>query len=304
MRCGVDPVAIILGIPAHNEERYIGSVLSKSIVASNKVYVIDDGSTDFTALIAHSFRHVKVLNDSGEESKGYGAAIKRLLGLPLDRHDILVTLDADGQHDPMAAVDVAAPITRGEADISIGSRFLGSAPGLSKSREAAIRAITKTVNATTRYDLTDAQSGYRAYSAKARRLIAPKLTTTAMDTSIEILAIADSLGLKIAEVPITVSHEGEGTSGQDPWTHGSSLFNSLMEAIVHRMLPWLLLLSTLMIFAGTALGAWAVQLYLERHVLISNVALLSTMGIVAGMTVFFWTMNIFALHQIREDHVK
>lgn len=291
-------MSVVIGIPAHDEERYIGSVLSKALGTTPHVYVVDDGSGDHTELVASSFNGVKVIRKDANE--GYGAGIRTLLGLPLWHNAILVTLDGDGQHDPLEAREVAGPVARGEADICIGSRFLGTAPGMPGVRKAVVRGITRSVNTMTGFDLTDAQSGFRAYSQRARKLLAPKLHTTGMDTSVEIITVARELGLTIAEVPVTVKYEGGETSGQDMWSHGMGVVSNLMEFIASRGLKWFLAISTLLFFSGFALAVWALQLYLERQVLVPNIIFLGVTGMISGVGLFFMVMNFFALQRIRE----
>src|SRR5581483_8838661 len=100
---------IIVAIPCLNEERNIGSLVIQARRWASEVVVVDDGSTDETALIA-------------EEA---GAAVNSAFGVALGRDaDVLVVMDGDGQHRAEGIPNVAAPVLKGEADIVVGSRHL------------------------------------------------------------------------------------------------------------------------------------------------------------------------------------
>ena len=89
----------------------------------DRVIVCDDGSTDITAEIAEAWGAEVIRR---ERNMGYGAAIGSLFRRAREvGSDVMVTLDADGQHDPDYIPRLIEPVMRGEADIIIGSRFLG-----------------------------------------------------------------------------------------------------------------------------------------------------------------------------------
>ena len=95
---------------------------------------------------------------------GYGAAIKTIFNesKKIDG-DVLVTFDADGQHQISEIDSVLKPLFENNADIVIGSRFLGSTKDLPKYRKIGIKAITSLTNTVTGSNLSDTQSGFRAY---------------------------------------------------------------------------------------------------------------------------------------------
>src|SRR5512133_2588974 len=113
---------IIAAIPALNEETAIGSVVLRTKKYVDDVYVIDDGSTDATSIIAklagaHVIRHETNLG------KGIGIRDAFLKAREMDA-DILVCLDGDGQHNPDEIPRLLDPIKNDQADMVIGSRFL------------------------------------------------------------------------------------------------------------------------------------------------------------------------------------
>lgn len=146
---------IIACIPAYNEERTIASVVLKAMKYVNKVIVCDDGSEDLTGEIARRLGAEVVRH---ERNMGYGAALSTLFNKAREvKADIMVILDADGQHNPDDIPRLLKPIIDGEADIVIGSRFIGGLKGeIPAYRELGIKAITRLVKTMTYSDLTDA----------------------------------------------------------------------------------------------------------------------------------------------------
>ncbi len=107
-------------VPAYNEELSIGSVILCTSEFADHIIVIDDGSTDRTAEIAEK-AGAQVIKHP--ENMGKGAALKTGFSA-INNSDIIVTIDGDGQHNPMEIPKLTKPIEKGEADIVNGSRYL------------------------------------------------------------------------------------------------------------------------------------------------------------------------------------
>ncbi|EHR79127.1 glycosyl transferase [Thermococcus litoralis DSM 5473] len=108
-------------IPAYNEELTIGSVVALAKKYGD-VLVVDDGSKDRTSEIAQKAGAIVIRH---EVNKGKGAALKTGFGYALaNGYDVIVTIDADGQHNPDEIPLLLKPILEGEADLVIGSRYL------------------------------------------------------------------------------------------------------------------------------------------------------------------------------------
>ena len=117
----MDKNNIIVCIPAYNEADSIASIVENCKIYANHVIVIDDGSLDNTSDIARR-AGAKVVRNG--RNIGKGGALKRGLSECIKYEPrVVLTLDADGQHDPHEIPDASEPIDDGQADIVIGSRF-------------------------------------------------------------------------------------------------------------------------------------------------------------------------------------
>ena len=220
---------IIAGIPAYNEEKTIAKVILKAREHVDKVIVCDDGSTDMTAEIAEALGAEVIRH---EKNMGYGAAIGSLFEKAREEApDIMITLDADGQHNPDDIPKLIKPIIDGEADVVIGSRFLASEAEIPTYRKIGIKIINWIAGAKAK-KISDTQSGYRAYSKKALQLIKP--VEMGMGVSTEILLKAEQNNLKIREVPMKIFYGVERPSTVNPLTHGLDVIFSTIKQLSMR----------------------------------------------------------------------
>jgi len=222
---------IVACIPAYNEERTVASVILETEKYVDKIIVVDDGSEDKTAEIASRMGATVV---SHKENKGYGAALMTGFSKALELGaDVIVTLDADGQHDPSYIPQLVKLIAEGKADVVIGSRFLGKAK-MPKYRRLGVKAITKLSNIVTKLKVTDAQSGFRAYSKRAIKEILPMLNERGMGLSLQILNVIAEKKFKVAEVPIVINYNVEEPSAKNPLAHGLELLATLIKNVTER----------------------------------------------------------------------
>jgi len=158
-----DSLRIVAGIPALNEEATIAKVLIRANRHVDKVLVVDDGSSDDTGLIAENLGATVIRH---KRNLGKGVALRGCLDWARDQGvEVLVTLDADGQHNPDEIPKLIDPILRGEADVSIGSRRLtGGAPAY---RRLGARFLDHATRVKSSDSVVDSQSGFRAYSRRA-----------------------------------------------------------------------------------------------------------------------------------------
>lgn len=185
-----DETTVSAVIPAYNEEKTIEAVVKGALSHVDEVLVVDDGSTDDTARIAEEAR-AKVLK---QQNAGVLKATE--LGLREATCDIIVTLDADGQHDPSEIPSLIEPILRGEADLVMGIR-----PELPYLSERILTSLTSI-----RVPIGDASTGFRA----VRREIAREMSLHGACLCGTFVLEAHRHGARVAGVPISIKErEGE-----------------------------------------------------------------------------------------------
>lgn len=268
----------MIGIPAFNEEKNIGPIITKLKQKYDHIIVCDDGSSDMTGTIASSLGAHVVKH---EKNLGYGSAIKTIFNeaRKIDG-DVLVTFDADGQHQISEIDSVLRPLSENKADIVIGSRFLGQTKDLPKYRKIGIKTITGLTNVMTGSKITDSQSGFRAYAKKVLEEISP--TESGMGISTEILVKAAKKQMRITEVPITISYENNIPS-QEPISHGTSVIMSTIKHVaIERPLLYYGLIGLGFLVVGLIFGAWTLQIYSEEKVVMTNIALVAIGGVILG----------------------
>lgn len=163
-------------IPAYNEEKRITAVLQASLAYLDEIIVVDDGSTDETTAIAsaaNSDGRVRVLRHAINRNQGAALRTGTRAALALGA-DVIVHLDADGQHDPKDLPDLLKPVLEDVVDVVLGSRFLGvEATGMPLLRRWLLRCgrwfniLALGISG----KVTDPQSGLRAMTAQAARRI-------------------------------------------------------------------------------------------------------------------------------------
>ena len=269
---------IIIGIPAFNEEKNIGAIIVQLKKKYDHILICDDGSSDMTETIASSLGALVVRHN---KNLGYGAAIKTIFNEAKKLNaDILVTFDADGQHQISEIDSVLKPIIENKSEIVIGSRFLGNTIDLPKYRKFGIKTITGLTNTVTGSNITDAQSGFRAYSKKVLTEISP--TESGMGISTEILIKSSKKQMKLLEVPITVSYDNNSHS-QQPISHGASVIASTIKYVaMERPLLYYGVTGLCFLIVGLIFGGWTIQIYSEQKVVMTNIALIGIGGVILG----------------------
>lgn len=188
----------LIVVPAYNEATTIAPILS-ALRDAHDVVVIDDGSTDTTGEIARSLG-VTVLHHV--VNRGLGAALRTGFAYAIRRgiYDIVVTLDADGQHNP-AEINNFVHAFSDDVDVVIGKREFADMPLIRQGYNAIGAIITSALFGG---PLTDSQSGFRAF--RVNKLRDFRLMTSRMEISSEIVAEAYRVGAKIKQIPISVAY--------------------------------------------------------------------------------------------------
>lgn len=193
---------VCIVIPAFNESKIIASLIEEiKQEGFNNIVVVDDGSLDDTSFVAkttncHVLRHIINRGKGAATQTGLDAA--KLLGA-----QIVVTLDADGQHDPKEIIKLVEPLQKDEADVILGSRLLDkhNMPFLKQIVNHAGNLVTYFF-----YGLyvSDSQSGFRSYNKKALDSIKTKFDRYEFES--EVISQIKLNNLRHKEVPIQVRY--------------------------------------------------------------------------------------------------
>jgi glycosyltransferase involved in cell wall biosynthesis len=199
-------------MPVFNEADQVAAVIAEIEAADPDicVIVVDDGSTDQTAAEARKagaevIRLPYNLGIGGAVQTGYKYAYEH-------GFQIAFQIDGDGQHDPSELDAIIAPVARDEADIVIGSRFLG----LGQYRAPLVRRIgmavfARFVSAVVRQPLSDTSSSFRAVNRRAMKLFAQEYPHGYLET-VEATVMASKYGLRMMEVPVLMRERMFGRS--------------------------------------------------------------------------------------------
>jgi len=256
---------ITVGIPAFNEEKNIAKIISQIKEITPSIIICDDASTDNTNKIVQSL-DVEIITH--KKNMGYGTSIKDIFTKSREiDSDILITMDADGQHRIEDLKKILEPVMSDVVDVCIGSRFLDkNVENVPEYRKIGIKVLTKLTNVSLKESITDSQSGFRAYGKKAISEISP--TESGMGISNEILLKASNLNLRIGEVPIIVLYDGD-TSTHNPVSHGTSVFVSTLRFIsIEHPLQFFVIPGLIFLGIGLSFVFWTLQLFSESSLLV------------------------------------
>lgn len=291
---------IAVGLPAYNEEKNIASIITKLEKIADFIIVCNDGSSDLTGKIASKMGAI-VINH--ERNQGYGSAIRSIFLRAKELEiDVLVTFDADGQHDVNDIEKVMIPIFENKADVVIGSRFLDDTQkNIPSYRKTGIKILTKLANTSINQKINDSQSGFRAYSKNVISKITP--TENGMGVSNEILIKVNNNGFKILEVPIKISYEGE-TSTHHPVSHGFSVTMSTLKFIsLEHPLKFYGIPGLVFMGIGLLFTIYTLQLFSETRQLITNVTLISIGTLIFGTMLLMTSIILYSVvNLIREKN--
>jgi len=284
-------------IPAFNEQRSIEDVVLKAKEYVDKVIVVDDGSTDQTSSIAELSGATVIKHG---KNRGYGAALQSCFqqGKELDAN-VMVVLDSDGQHDPSEIPLLIKKIAEG-ADIVIGSRLLNDNNCMPAYRKFGVKVLNTVTNAVIGQEISDTQSGYRAYSKNAIDKISIK--GSGMSAGSEILISAKKNDLEIKEVAINCEYEVYNPSTLNPVRHGIGVLMGIARTVmVDRPLFYFGAAGVLMIFIGFI---FAMQL-ISGHNSGSNLAfgptMLMVLLIISGLLTTFKGLMLYSSDRVKSE---
>ena len=223
------PVVVI--VPAYNEAESLPATLDRIPRCERpelRVVVVDDGSSDGTAAVAH--QHGADVVVSHQRNRGLGAALRTGLATAneLDAR-AAVYVDADGEYPPEQIPDLLAPIEAGEADYVLGSRYLGHRTGQSVFRLVGNLAFTGLLSLASGRRITDGQTGFRAFSRRAL-----ECAEVIHDYNYAQVLTLDLLkkGMRMREVPVSYARRTEGSSFIGPnylWRVPSGMLREMLS---------------------------------------------------------------------------
>lgn len=206
---------IVAVIPAYNEQSRVAEALRDALLFVDCAVVVDDCSSDQTSLVAQKagafvLRHII--------NRGQGAALQTGTDYALDNldADIVVHFDADGQMQGKDIPKMIKPILDGQADVVLGSRFLGKVSGMPLSRRIIVKLGILFTLCISGIKLSDTHCGFRALSKKAAREIT--ITRDRMAHASEILDLIKVKKLRFVECPVEIKYSKESLAkGQSSW---------------------------------------------------------------------------------------
>jgi glycosyltransferase involved in cell wall biosynthesis len=189
-------------IPALNEERFIGPVLSaiSKVNGSIDILVVNDGSKDKTADIAEEMGAMVI---DHTYNLGYGAALQTGFRFAVTKgYDYVITLDADGQHDPGSIPELFSSLSATGADVIIGSRFSGGSYRMGFARRIGAWIFAGVARAYTGYRFTDPTSGFQLLNRMAFSCLASEESYPLDYPDVNIILLLHKKRFKVVEAPV------------------------------------------------------------------------------------------------------
>ncbi|MCL2116034.1 MAG: glycosyltransferase family 2 protein [Methanobrevibacter sp.] len=296
---------VIAIIPAYNEELALGSVILRTLQYVDKIIVIDDGSSDKTKEVA-KLAGAEIIYHSTNLGKGQGlkSGFDAIQAMNCnDRNDnneefnIIVTIDGDGQNNPDEIPNLIAPIESGLADFVNGSRYIeGSEEDDTPSyRRIGQKVLDKATNISSGLEVTDSQSGFRAFSKKTIPYF--KMKDSGFGIESEMLSDAAEAGLKVVEVPITVRYDIDGST-ENPVTHGVGVLLKIIKDMeLKRPLIYFTLPGVIIFLIGITSGTWFLNEYINGTSINFVPAAIAIIFVVVGL---FLMLNGILLDSVRK----
>jgi glycosyltransferase involved in cell wall biosynthesis len=282
---------IIALIPCYNEERFIASVVIKARRHVDEVIVVDDGSKDETVFVAEAAGATVIRQP---HNQGKAAAMNVGFAVARERNPAaVVMIDGDGQHDANEIPALVAPILAGEADVVVGSRFVGSKSNTPGWRVAGQVALNVATNVASGVSITDTQSGYRALGRQALEKFNFRTRGFSIESEMQFLIAQHTL--KVAEVPIVVNYDE--APKRNPVKHGLQVLNGIMRMVgQNRPLFFFGVPGLVILVAGLVLGVGVVESYRTFSALAIGTSLIAITLVIVGL---FSLFTGIILHTIR-----
>lgn len=205
---------VLVVVPAWNEEASVGAVVTsvKAVDPAFDVLVVDDGSGDRTSANAAASGAVVCrlpfnLGVGGAMRAGYRYALRH-------GYDVVVQVDADGQHDPRYIPELVAALEG--ADVVVGARFAGEGAYQARGpRRWAMRLLGAVLSRLAQRRLSDVTSGFRAVNRRGIELFATHYPAEYLGDTVESLVIALRTGCQVTQIPVSMCVRRTGQPSQN-----------------------------------------------------------------------------------------
>lgn len=219
-------------IPVYNEAEVVESVVDGVTKTFPLVVCVNDGSTDNSAKKIKSTNAVLV---NHFVNLGQGAALQTGIEYALQDPNIkyFVTFDSDGQHSSDDVKMMLQIIKDKHFDIVLGSRFLGSTKGMTKSKKVVLKLAIWFTNKFSNVKLTDTHNGLRVFNRKFAEALEIKMP--GMSHASEIIDFIGRGGWAYTEAPITITYtEYSRAKGQSIFNSINILFDLVLSKVSRR----------------------------------------------------------------------
>jgi len=283
-------------IPCCNEEVTVANVILKTKRFVDQVLVVDDGSSDETKKISEEAGAIVI---SHKKNRGKGAAIRTGFQYALENDfDYVVTIDGDGQHNPLEIPALLDNVIKNGHDISIGYR-VGNNTEMPTWRRVGKRVLDYTTSIGTGGFVTDSQCGFRAFNKKAVEAITPNLKGDAFSVESEQLIKAHESGLKVVNTNVTCKYKDLKTSNKNPASHGLSVLGYVLWVIAERRpLLFITLPGLICIIVGFVLGISTFSYPQYNFITKTTNTIISSILIIVGAFAMFIGLLLYVLPKI------
>jgi len=268
-------------IPCLNEGVTIASLVLKTKHYVDTVLVIDDGSNDDTAAIAKEAGAVVITHKS---NRGKGAALRTGFQYAINKgFDYVVTLDGDGQHNPIEIPRVLGSIFNNGHDISLGIRA-GERTEMPGWRKIGKRVLDYSTSLGNGGFVTDSQCGFRAFNQHAVQTLIPHLKENGFSVESEQLILANQLHLNLKKTNISCKYEDlVNTSKVNPASHGFKVLTGIIKLIAEkRPLFFIGVPGFIITLMGVLLGIHTLQYYNQTQIFLISYAIIICILLIIG----------------------
>ena len=217
--------AVLVVIPAYNEQDCIADVVDDVLGAGHHCLVVDDGSRDATAAVAsaHGAAVVRL-----PINLGVGGALRTGFRYAVDHgFDVVVQVDADGQHVTEHIAHLVEALRTSDADMVVGSRFLGHGDyPMPFVRRSAVRLLAAVIRSTGKARISDPTSGFRAIRRPLLDAFAADFPAHYLGDTFEAVLVSARRGYRLTEIPVEMRERQGGRPSADLY----ALVQSMLRA--------------------------------------------------------------------------